>query len=134
MAGFFKNAEDIVKRISHSGLDVVLHYYGIDIELHRQTKDVYTDVYGKHAGSKEQFVKLFTGIVVSDDFFVASDAHAGNFESGFLYTQELEIRVGDIISIKSDDKRSRRHKVTLKESIGTQANVFQRYVLSSLGD
>jgi hypothetical protein len=131
---FFKNVESVLKDYSSQALKQLEHYYAIDLELIREVKDTHTDVYGSHAGNKGSKVADFRGVLVSDDFFPSSPAYAGNFQEGFLYTSFTSVLVGDIVAIKSSDKKIRRFFVESFESIGTQETVFYRYKLSNLGN
>ena len=134
MAGFFYEGEKILKDLSDVGIKQLEYYYGLDLELHRTNKDIHTDVYGNHAGGKTYKLKDFTGILVSDDFFASDNAYSGNFQEGFLYTSDPEVLVGDVVSVKSADGKIRRFKIILRESIGTQTEVIDRFKLSNLGD
>lgn len=129
---FFKNMESILKDTSERNLKQLEYYYAIDLQLFRAVKDIYTDVYGVDAGNKATLLSDFRGILISDDFFPAGPAYAGNFEEGFLYTSFKGVLVGDIIAIKSSDSKQRRFSVISFETIGTQDSVFSRYKLSNL--
>jgi hypothetical protein len=134
MAGFFKEGERILKKISANGVQVLEYYYGLDLELYRVRENVHNDVYGVHAGGKSDYIETFIGVLVSDDFFASDNAYSGNFEEGFLYTTSQSPLVDDIISVISTDNKSRRFKIIAKESIGTQTDVITRFKLSNLGD
>jgi hypothetical protein len=134
MAGLLKEGEKILKQIMKSGLKQIEYYYAIDLELYRTRKDIHSDVYGTHAGGKNYLVQEFEGVVVSDDMFGSDAGYSGNFEEGFLYTSNNEPRVDDIIKIISDDNKQRRFKIIVRESIGTQTEVINRFKLSNLGD
>ena len=134
MAGFFYEGERILKGLMDVGITHMEYYYGLDLELHRTHKDIHTDVYGNHAGGKTSLEKNFTGILVSDDFFASDNAYSGNFNEGFLYTSDKDVMVGDVVAVKSADNKIRRFKIILRESLGTQTEVINRFKLSNLGD
>jgi hypothetical protein len=131
---FFANAEKILKQLSARNLKQMEYYYGIPLELYRAVKDVHTDVYGTHAGTKVVKVTEFVGILISDDFFPSAPGFAGNFEEGFLYTTSKEVLVADVIRIKAADGKNRRFKVATKETLGTQDSVFERFKLTNFAD
>ena len=134
MAGFLKEGERILKKIMEVGIEQLEYYYAIDLELHRNVKDVYQDVYGSHAGGKTSLIAEFTGVVVSDDIFGSDSGYSGNFQEGFLYTSDQRPLVNDVVQIVSDDNKIRRFKIISIETFGTQTEVLSRYKLSNLGD
>jgi hypothetical protein len=129
---FFANMEKIIKDQSDIALEQLLFYTGVDLLLYRQDNDKYSDAFGKFSGNKSDLVKRFVGALVSDDFFPADGAAAGNFEEGFLYTKETDIKVTDVIEVDSSDGKVRRYKVDSYESIGTQDSVFSRWKITNL--
>jgi hypothetical protein len=131
---FFKEMERIVKEINTESLRVLEHYYGLELELFHEDKNGYSDVYGVHAGNNQTKIRNFIGILVSDDFYSADGQYSGNFEEGFLYTTDKDVKPTDVIKVKVSDTKIRRYKVIRKESIGMQDEVFVRYKLSNLGD
>lgn len=132
MAGFFKNAEAVVRDFQKLGLSGIMFYYGVDLKLFRADKDKYADVFGKMAGNKTDFLKNFVGALAGDDFFPSDDAGAGNFTEGFLYTEEQDINVGDVIEVDSADGRMRRYVVDSWDTEGTQDTVFGRWKIVNL--
>ena len=106
----------------------------MDIKLFRPDEDVYSDVYGSYAGNKADYVRVFTGALVGDDFFAQDNAYAGNFQEGYLYTQDKDIRVGDILEVDSADNKVRRYKVDLPEGLGTQTTVSGRFKITNLAN
>lgn len=129
---FFANMEQIIKDQGEIALEQLLFYVGVDLIIYRQDNDKYSDAFGKFSGNKSDLYKKFVGALVSDDFFPASGAAAGNFEEGFLYTKETDIKVTDVIEVDSSDGKVRRYKVDSYESIGTQDSVFGRWKITNL--
>lgn len=129
---FFKNMEKIIKELSQDHLRVLEHYNGMDLELHRQSKNNHTTAYGRYGDSRYDHIADFVGVLISDDFFASDNASSGNFDEGFLYTSSELPDVGDMIVIKSDDNKTRKFKITMRESIGTQTDVLTRYKLSNM--
>lgn len=135
MAGFYAEMERIIKANGDRGLDMVLHYYGIDLEVWRDRKtDVYSKVHSTNSGGAQEKVKCIVGCLVSDDFFPSTDASGPNFIEGFLYCKDTDIMAGDEIRVISDDNKRRAWKVTLPEVIGQTTNVFKHYKLSSIAN
>jgi hypothetical protein len=131
---FYKEMEKIIKNNGADGLCHLLEYYGMELDLQRQTKDsVYSRVHGRDAGQPEKFVKKFVGVLQGDDFFESGNSLSPSFQAGFLYADECDILVGDVILIVSDDTRRRRYKITAQETIGLTTTVFKKWKLSSLG-
>jgi len=132
---FYSEMEKIIDKHGEDGLIHLEHYYGIDLELYRQVKNsAYSTVHGRDAGQPASHLKNFIGILQSDDFFPANSTQAPAFEAGFLHTRELEILVGDVIKIVSNDDRNRRYRIIEIDSIGLTQQVYKRYKLSALGD
>jgi len=126
--------EKIIKNNAGDGLDHLIEYYGMKLELYRQVKnDVYSRVHGRNAGQPEKLVTTFKGVLQGDDFFESNTTHSPAFQAGFLYTDESEILVGDVILIVSDDSRKRRYKITAMETIGLTTTVFRKWKLSAMG-
>jgi hypothetical protein len=133
---FYSNIEEVLKQYGDMGLEHLMFYAGIELELYRQLKsDVYSRVHGKNSGGGVEKVKDFSGILVGDDFFQSSDSFSGNFVNGYLYiTKEEEILIGDIIAIKSTDLKSRRYKIDKEEQIGFTIEIFRKYKIINLGE
>ena len=129
---FFANMEQVIRDQSDLGLEQILFYAGIDLNLYRQDNDKYADAFGKFSGNKTDLIRRFVGALVGDDFFPADGAAAGNFEQGFLFTKDLDIRVSDVIEVDSADGKVRRYKVDSFESIGTQDTVFRKWKITNL--
>ena len=130
---FYNEMERIIKEHGAQGLSQLIRYYGMDLKLLRQSKNgVYSRVYGMDAGQPTKLVKNFIGVLQGDDFFESNTTISPAFVAGFLYTEESEILVGDVILIVSDDSRNRRYKVTAKESLGMTTTVFVKWKLSAM--
>ena len=128
--------EEILEEQGKVGLNHLMHYYALDLEIHRARKkaDVYSKVHGTNSGSATEPYKEFQGILQGDDLVQHSQHYLGNFETGYLYSLEAEIKTGDTIVVVRKDKRKVRFKVEKYEAIGLTQEVFGRWVLSSLAD
>lgn len=129
---FYQNVEDILQDNMIEKIKYLEKYYGIDIEVYKTERDVYTKVYGKNSGTSLEFVDNITGVIVSDDFFTTGLVSSGSFEEGFLYTSYEPNLVGMTLKIARKDGKIRNYKVETKESIGMTTEVFSRYKISSL--
>ena len=128
----FKNMESIIKVQGERGLDNMLHYYGIDLDVLRPSvSDASSKIHGKRAGGPVKKVGEIIGILESDDFLPSNSGHSGAFEMGFLYTRGA-VKVGDTIAVQSEDGKSRKFKIDEKQSIGLTTEVFTKYSLSAL--
>ena len=126
--------ERIIEKHGADGLDHLEHYYGMKLDLFRQTKvGVYNKVHGRDSGQPEKHVKEFVGILQGDDFFESNSTQTPAFQAGFLYTREKDVKVGDKITIQSKEERKRSYKIVAVDSIGMTREVFRRYKLSALG-
>ena len=131
---FYQNVEDILQDNMIEKIKYLEKYYGIDIEVYKTERDVYTKVYGKNSGTSIEYIDTITGVIVSDDFFTTGLVSSGSFEEGFLYTSYKDNLVGMTIKINRQDGKTRNYKVESKESIGMTTNVFNRYKINSLAD
>ena len=129
---FYSNVEKILESSLIDKMSYLEKYYGLDIEVHRTEKDVYTRVYGENAGTHTEYVTTITGVIVSDDFFTSGIVSSGSFEEGYLYTSYTGDLVGTTIKINRQDGKTRNYKVDSKESIGMSTDVFNRYKINSL--
>lgn len=132
---FFNEMETIIKKHGEDGLQHLLHYYGMELELHRQVKNsTYSRVHGRDAGQPTKLLKSFKGVLESDDFFESNSTLTPAFLAGFLYTDSEDILIGDVIKIVSDHDRHKRYKVITNETIGLTTEVFKKYKLSALSN
>ena len=132
--GMYAELEKIFADQSENAIESVEFYYGLDIELYRQLKnDVYSSVHGRNAGGSINKIKNFIGVIHGDDFMPSSDAYSGNFVSGYLYTREPEVKVGDVLSIVSSDGKSRRYTIDKRESVGFTREIFTKWKIASIG-
>jgi len=133
MSSFFSEQERIVKLIADKGLDVVLHYSGMELELWRQDKsDIYSKVHGNRSGGATQKIKDFTGVIIGDDFFESTAKQTGIFQSAFLYTKEGSVLTGDEIRVKREDEKILAYKVESKKERGQTVEIFTQYELSGI--
>lgn len=130
---FMKDIEKNIAGNSERALLIAMHYYKLPMELSRPQKgDVYASVHGKNAGGSFQVVKeVFWGITQSDDFSSSDGYNSGNFEEGFLFTTEKEIKVGDRIKIDLGGG-IRYFKVETMEDIGFTTDMFVKWKLSNM--
>lgn len=135
---FLANVEDILKKQGERGLEHLMFYHGLELELHRQLKnDAYSQVHGRNAGGSTEKVKDLIGVLQGDDFFQASDSYSGNFTSGYLYIErcdDKDILIGDTIKVVAVDNRQRRYRIDKKEQIGFTQEIFDKYKIINIGD
>lgn len=136
MSSFIQDVESIIKRQGEAGLLYLEKYYGLELELMREdnTGDRYADAYGSSAGGTTSKIKEFVGVLQGDDFIQKSDHFSGNFEEGFLYTKDVDIKATDVIQIKNSEGIVRKFKVDEKVSLGMTTKLFTMYRLTNLGD
>lgn len=128
--------EEIIENQGKAGLEHLMHYYALDLEIHRTRRktDVYSKVHGTNSGASVEPYKEFQGILQGDDLVASNRHYLGNFDMGYLYTLEDEITEGDVIVVRRKDEKKVRFKVNNYESIGMTREVFGRWTLSNLGD
>jgi len=136
--GFYNQIEKNVKLTSSLGIRQLIKYYGVNIEVHKLKKTVYSDVYGSNAGGPitETVINL-VALLIGDTFFEEDITASGNFEQGYLYLDlddEGKVKPGDVVKVVRDDKTSFRYKVGKIEAIGFTTKVFHRFELVSMGD
>lgn len=131
---FYSNVENILEKTLVDKIAYLEQYYGISIDIYKTDRDVYTNVYGKNAGTSIEYIDTIKGVIVSDDFFTTGIVSSGSFDEGFLYTSYKDNIVGMTIKINRQDGKIRNYKVESKESIGMTTNVFNRYKINSLAD
>lgn len=136
MTSFYKNMEQSIRDNGDRGLELVEHYYGLDIELYRVLPkgDVFGQVHGSNDGKDGSFYKNMIGVITSDGFFAASADFSGNFDEGFLYTREMDLKPGDVLRIDSEDGKIRRYRIESKDNIGLTLEIFTAWKISNLGD
>lgn len=135
MSDFFKNVEQIIKHQSDEAIEHLMHYHGMEVEIYRAiNKDVYSRVHGPNAGDEGTLLKKIKVMLTSDDFFTYGDKYSGSFVQGFMYSDDKTLLAGDTVKVVSLDGKLRRYKIERLEGIGDTMEVFERYVLSSMGD
>lgn len=133
MSTFLQDVELIIKAQGERGLIYLENYYGIELELYREDAgDKYSDAYGQSSGNTVSKITEFKGLLYGDDFIQMSDHFAGNFEEGFLFARNVDIKTSDVIKIKSDDL-VRKYKVEAEKSIGLTKTVFTQWEIINLG-
>jgi len=132
MATFYSEMERIIKANGERGLEQLLFYNGVDLEIYRDRKvGPYSTVHNANSGGIQELEKKIVGILVSDDFFPSTNAARGNFTQGFLITKDPAILVGDEIRLCAEDGALIAYKVDRKESLGQTITVFTRYKISN---
>lgn len=133
---FYSNMEDVIKNLGEAGLEQVLFYSGINLELFRQSvSGAYGRVHRDNAGGPVRRISEFVGVIQNDDFFPVNGTHAGGFEFGVLYCKiDCGVRVGDEIHVVSEDERIRNYKVVKKVAIGNTKTVFTKWEVSAIGE
>ena len=136
MSTFLQDVESIIKRQGEAGLIYLEHYQGLELELYREDNkgDDYANAYGSSAGGTVGKVKEFKGVLQGNDFIQKSDHFSGNFEEGFLYCREVDLRATDVIKIKNTEGVTRKYKIDSEESIGFTTKIFKQWKLTNLGD
>lgn len=125
--------EKYLQRKQALRLKILLEQRGYDINLYERETDQYSETYGFPANNRKVSIKkVIKGITVSDDFVPVSDLDSGLFIEGFLYSDDEEVVVGDIIGIPRPNSRERLYKVVGEEVIGTTDRVGFKYRLSSI--
>jgi hypothetical protein len=135
-ANRYDEMERIIQDQGERGLEVMEYYYGMDLEILRPNRkgDVYGQVHGSDSGGPTNLFKVIRGVLQGDDFLPSNNSHSGNFETGFLFTKDKDILVGDVINIRSRDDKQRRFKVVERQQIGFTTEIFTKWKLSSIGD
>jgi len=131
---FYREVEKILQESLGDKIGYLEKYYGVEIDIYKTERDVYTNVYGKHAGTSIEKVETIIGILVSDDFFNTGITSSGGFEEGYLYTSHQNNLVGMTLKINRIDGKSRNYKVESIESIGMVTDIFKRYKITNLPD
>lgn len=133
---FYANMEHAIKENSDRGIEVLEHYYGVDLGLYRErrTGNVYGKVHGKNSGKEGELIDRIIGILVSDDFFPSTGKSSGSFLEGFMFTRCKDVKTGDIIKIDSEDGKQRRYKIESKDGLGMTTEIITKWKISSIGD
>lgn len=132
---FYKTVEKALQARQFAYLKQLEVYYGQIVEVYDMKSDEYERVYGRSSGALDENFKEVCCIIVNNDVIPLGPSEAGSFVTGALYTShEGEITIGQVVAIQAQDARSRRFKVTKKESYGVTTDVFHRYEIQSIGD
>lgn len=133
MAGFYAEVERIVSIVQAKGLEVAMHYYGLELEIWRPDKsDSYSRVHGRNSGATALKIANFSGIIIGDDFFENTSSQSGIFQSAILLTDSKELVTGDEVRVKRDDGKMQAYKVVSQKGIGQTREVFTQYELSGI--
>ena len=127
--------ERIIKNREIISLKHSIDEWGVDVRVFAPRVSKESRVYGNDSGEvDESKYHDITAILTSDDFFTSGGSVSGNFNEGWLYTNDDNINVGQIVQVLSVDRKTRRYKITEQESIGTTVEIFTRWKIASLGD
>lgn len=129
------DVERAIKNQQSTWLYVVEQRWGVNCNLFRLVHNVQTKVYGVEAGQEgHRKHSTFTGVIVGDAFNPSDDWSGGTLAEGYLLTTSKDPQVGDLVEVDREDIRNRRFKIVKLESIGTSDKVFNKLILSSVGD
>lgn len=132
---FYKKVENALQRRQFAYLRHLEFYYGQDVNLYEMKSDEYSRTYGRSSGNLSGDYTSVCAIIVNNDVVPLGPNSAGSFTTGALYTSNShEVNIGQVVEILSGDNRSRRFKITKKESYGVTTDVFHRYEIQSIGD
>lgn len=97
--------------------------------------DYRTQVYGLDAGEESLYpAGEIEALIAGDGFFPSDLASAGTLVEGWLFTSSTLISVGDLVSFKRSDQRTRRYKIIMTERVGSSQAVFTKFKLSAIAD
>lgn len=132
---FYKKVEEALKNRQFAYLKQLEFYYGQDVKLYEMKSDEYQRTYGRSSGALSGDYYTVCAIIVNNDVIPLGPESAGSFTTGALYTSNSdEVNIGQVVELNSGDDRSRRFKITKKESYGVTTDVFHRYEIQSIGD
>lgn len=137
MSGFYNQIERIHKSRTKEQLTLLIHYFGIELDIYEEREDVNTSVFGKFAQNNSEFAFQIKGILTDEGYFPSDGVLSGGFQEGYLYTLDTEsLRVGHIILFNSSetDGKIRRYKISSEESFGLTTDIFPRYKIVALND
>lgn len=131
---FVSEMENIIKLNGERGMELILHYHGLDLELYRQEvrDNVYGKVHNKNSGGPVLLIRRFIGAIAGDDFFPSTMTQAGIFKEAWLFTNEAGLIVGDEIRIFRDDGRRMAYRVEEVPVIGQTTQIFTKYKLAGI--
>ena len=131
---FVSEMEQIIKSNGARGLEVLLNYHGLDLELYRQVTcdDVYGKVHNKNSGNPVEVICNFQGAIAGDDFFPMTAQQAGVFHEAWLFTESDKIRPGDEIRIVRNDGRRMAYRVEENPGVGQTTQIFTKWKLSGI--
>ena len=126
--------EEILQKNGTIYTKVLEDQIGVEINVYHAVDTTHSKVYGTDGGEQHELSHTIQGIVVGDDFFPSSGQASGTFQEGWLYTTSKEVKAGDLISVKTEDDRARRYKVSGPFSIGMTIDIYNKFKLAALGD
>jgi hypothetical protein len=131
---FVAEMENVIRANGKRGLEVLLFYRGLNLELYRQVvrDDVYARVHNKNAGNPVELVDKFVGAIAGDDFFPTTGGEAPQFKSAWLITGDQDLKPGDEIRVVRQDKKVMAYRVESRDSKGQTTEVFTKWELSGI--
>lgn len=131
--------ENAIKKGASVRLAQMVQHLGVDINIYRRTIDDYDEVYGLQAGIPDKsdsstLITTIKALIAGDDFGVEDARTGGILQQGFMYTDYIDFKEDDLVSIKRQDGKIREYKIERKESVGWSTAVVERYRLSALID
>ena len=135
----------IIENVLQTGwnvkIPVLITALGMKVTIYRKPAyDVSPEVYGPDAGAEGVKIGEMTALVFGDEWTSFDSRNVGTFEHGWLYCLETSIDTstimeGDVVKFADRlDRKVRRYKIEMPESIGHTVEILKRFRLSSLGE
>lgn len=134
MASFLHEMEEIIKANGERGLEQLLYYRGMELDLYRQVTrdDAYGRIHNKNSGNPVECIARFQGAIAGDDFFTNTKSQSGTFKTAYLFCNRTDLREGDEVRIVRDDGRRLAYRVEQSETIGETTQIFTKWKLSGI--
>ena len=129
-----KTMETILESQVAQRIDFLEAMYGINCNIYKVKKNVYSNVYGKESGEELSQPIAKTLLITNDAFTPADSVSAGTLTEGWMYSNSKDLNVGDRVEVYRSDGRGRRFKIEGVYSLGTTTSVIKKYKIVSLGD
>lgn len=135
MGSYITTLQSQYKANSNSYLTYILKQAWTDLKLYKKEDSTSTSrVYGKAGDTSEKLFGTVKGLIVTDGFDVVDDFSAGLSDGNFLFTDSVDVVIGDVVAQIRTDARERRYLVEQPEAAGVDNDVIKKYKLSSLGE
>jgi hypothetical protein len=132
---FVSEMESIVRSNGERGLEVLLYYHGLELDLYRQISrdDVYAKVHNKNAGNPVEKIGNFVGAIAGADFFPVTGEEAPQFKSAWLITYpDKDLKPGDEIRVVRQDGKRLAYRIEETDVKGQTTDVFTKWELSGI--